>query len=1155
MMRMNTIQKISSLFFLLPLLLSACVREQWPQGTREEVVISFRAETSDNIVFSTKSSLDLKAESSIFNMYVFVFEGDDKIFGQYFDYSNKHLSGATPTSGNWWTVSNNDTQDGNTHGQIHMKLPSNSDTADKTIVAISNIDAEMVNISTADLQLIDNLSKLETLTAKLRQQITSRSGYFPMCGIKRNIKIEDGISLSLERLDAKIQFNVQVAPGSGITKFTPLKWRVVNLPTSSFVVERTTGNKKDHSDTGDSSSPSYKDDFFFDWGDANFETESSTYKGRLHIIWNMNTNKVTVTETTADLLDGGNGDATLKWIGIGNKKIAMASVTGATKTWEAVIDYEAPLGFVLWDQTTKYGGNNTALTFGTAYSVSKNGSNILIVNSEPSYGFSFYILESRKTPATKSDWTYADREKQAKDASGKNGDFLYAPKYAPYVELTGELEIEGYGDSQKPTPLTADVKYLVHLGNFGDENNPNFSNFSIERNHTYTYNIYIHGIEDIKAEVTEKDNTSIPDPEKEPGATGDITISQEHTIICDSHYSSHVITIHKDNIDASKITWRVKTPFSDGGPTNSNISNASDFDCEWVEFRLNQKVSNVYSTNRMPYLKHAETIDDPATQSMSIPQFVQFLKDAKQNPNEYGAYFDKNDCITATVFVDEYYYEKHPIYNTVDGDLWKKFVNQPMRTLDVIFSGVSSSKDRESHVTGSTFSLMQHSIQTVYDVTNPDVHRAWGFEYFYDDAEKEADNNQYYPGTGNRGNTYANNGLRNTMIEWGLTSNNDRFNSASKKKWSTFIDETTEDGHSILRPYVSDEEKGYRYPRYSCMSRNRDTDGEGGYIDANEVRWYTASYSQLVCMFLGANGFDKAARLYQRSETDQANGNPAIWRQHYLASNKGTGNGAKTSDETPKIVWAEEGMAGSHRGYDITGNNFGGKGGKYTVRCVRNLGNYSNETVEPDPLIVVRRFTRDAQGIDTEYMGSNGSYSYQGANELFYFDCSRINKNSLRYFTDRELVQHDENAEASNLSMYFETAPSEKHPSIEEAKSTYAPELDNVTHYIDSINEYLDKDERPNPFCPSGYRLPNYREAAVVFTFAPESLKNFIKSGQTMFTRTLWSLRSKGDYNANNGGFYGWIITDAKVMTCEAHKGDQATNYVRCVKDDKTPRP
>ena len=1063
---MNRIRKIIAILTLLPLFLTACVREYWPEADNGDVILSFSAATPDDVVFSTKSTLDLKSESVIFNMYVFVFDGQNKIFGQYYDYTNKFHQNSGEHTGNWWWVNNNSTE-GVTNGQLRMKLPANDGAANKTIVAIANIDAEMVNISPADLALVDNLTKLDALTAKLKQQITSRSGYFPMSGILRNIQIVGSapIAITLDRLDAKIQFNVQVAPGSGITSFTPKKWRVVNLPLSAFVVERNTGTAKDHSDIHDDPDMDFPDDYFFNWGDANFETESSTYKGRLHIIWNMNTNKVTVTETVADLLDGGNGDETKKWIGIGNKKIAMASVTGATKTWEAVIDYESPLGFVLWDQTTKYGGDNSALTFGTPYAVTKNGSNILILNSTPTYGFSFYMLESRKIPATKQSWTYADREKQAKNAAtGANEDFLYAPKYAPYVELTAELEIANYGvnptnATSKPTPLTAEVKYLIHLGDFGNETDGyQYDNFSIERNHTYTYNIFINGIDEIKAEVTNKDITN-PDPETEPGATGDITISQERTIICDSHYSSHIIDIHRDNIDVENITWKVWTPFSEGGPSNDNIADGTGYDCQWVEFRLNNKSEGVYTRKRMPYLKHAETITTPGTQSMNIPQFVQFLKDAKNNTNGYGSYFDSNDCITATVFVDEYYYETHPLGKTVEGDLWKLFVNQPMRTLDIIYSGTSKSKDKESSVTGSTFSIQQHSIQTVYDVTNSDVHRAWGFEYFYDDAEKEADNNQYYPGTENRRNSYANNGLRNTMIEWELTTtNNDRFNSTSKKKWSTFIDETTEDGHSILRPYVSDTDKGYRYPRYSCMSRNRDINGNDD-IDADEVRWYTASYSQLVCMFLGANGFDKAARLYQRSEADQANGNPAIWRQHYLASNKGTGNGIKNSDETPKIVWAEEGMAGSHRGYDLSGNNFGAKGGKYTVRCVRNLGNYSNETVEPEPLIVVRRFTRDAQGNDTEYMGSNGSYSYQGANELFYFDCSRINKNSLRFFTDRELVLHDENAEASNLSMYFETAPSQDHPSIEEAKNTYAPELNNVTHYIDSINEYLDKDE------------------------------------------------------------------------------------------------
>lgn len=1147
---MNRIRKIIAILTLLPLFLTACVREYWPEAGNGDVILSFSAATPDDVVFSTKSTLGLKSESVIFNMYVFVFDGQNKIFGQYYDYSNKHHSEESH-EGNWWWVNNNTTE-GVTNGQLRMKLPANDGAANKTVVAIANIDAEMVNISTADLALVDNLTTLDALTAKLKQQITSRSGYFPMVGILRNIQIVGSapIAITLDRLDAKIQFNVQVAPGSGITNFTPKKWRVVNLPLSAFVVERTSGEKIDHSDNGDPSSPGYKNDYFFDWGDANFETETQTYKGRLHfeLVLNGGTKNVTVTETTADLLEG-NGNVTKKWVSFGDQKIAMAAKTGATNTWEAVVDYDATLGFLLWDNITKYGGNNALLTFGEAYTInSSTAANILIMASRPTYGFSFYMLESRKSPATKQSWTYADREKQAKDANtGANGDFLYAPKYAPYVELTGELEIAGYGaNPAKPTPLTAEVKYLIHLGNFGSEASPNYSNFSIERNHTYTYNIYIHGIENIKAEVTDKNNTD-SDPEIEPGATGDITISQEHSIICDSHYSSHIIEIHKDNINAEKITWQVRTPFSEGGPEdNDNIADGTGYDCQWVEFRLNAKSNNEYSRNRMQYLKHTEgDITDPATQSMSIPQFVQFLKDAKNDTNGYGSYFDKNNCITATVFVDEYYYEKHPIDGSTPADFWKQFVNQPMRTLDIIYSGTSKSEDGESSVTGSTFSIQQYSIQTVYDVNNPDVHQAWGFEYFYDEGEKEEENWDYYPGSKSRNNNFANNGLRNTMVEWELTNtSSNRFNTTSKKHWSTFIDETTEDGHSILRPYVSDSDKGYRYPRYSCMSRNRDINGNDD-IDANEVRWYTASYNQLICLFLGANGFDRTARLYQRSAVDQASSDHTKWRQHYLASDR-----KGTSDTDPKIVWAEEGMNGSGRSWDAGSGDFGKAKGKYTVRCLRNLGNYTDETVEPEPLISVRRFLRDDQGNETEWTTNT---TYQGANEIFYFDCSRINANSLRYFTNQELILHNENDEASNLYMYFETAPANMHPKLDNDLYT-AKKLPSGKNYqhINVMNWYLDQDEQPNPFCPEGYRLPNVREATVVQKFAPETEGGLITKNPRafMFTRTQWSLRAKV------AGTWGWIGSHEKMMMGnENGAGDQSTSYARCVKDDKTPRP
>ena len=71
--------------------------------------------------------------------------------------------------------------------------------------------------------------------------------------------------------------------------------------------------------------------------------------------------------------------------------------------------------------------------------------------------------------------------------------FEFAPKASTYIELTGWFE-------NADKTVAADVRYYIHLGNFGKDLN----HFSVERDHHYTYNVTINGVDDIVVEVEEK---------------------------------------------------------------------------------------------------------------------------------------------------------------------------------------------------------------------------------------------------------------------------------------------------------------------------------------------------------------------------------------------------------------------------------------------------------------------------------------------------------------------------------------------------------------------------------------------------------------------------------------------------------------------------
>ena len=130
--------------------------------------------------------------------------------------------------------------------------------------------------------------------------------------------------------------------------------------------------------------------------------------------------------------------------------------------------------------------------------------------------------------------------------------------------------------------------------------------------------------------------------------------------------------------------------------------------------------------------------------------------------------------IYVTVFVDEYYYDDHPI-NPIEGQkdplLWQQFVNQPNRLMHIL-SDSNFSKDGASSATGSVITIRQHSIQTPFNYTDPSVTSGWGAEtvdetrdYFWLYKKSEGSADPVHPSAPNQisGNNSTTNGRYNTM--------------------------------------------------------------------------------------------------------------------------------------------------------------------------------------------------------------------------------------------------------------------------------------------------------------------------------------------------------------------------------------------------------
>ena len=1172
MMRMKkTLLHIVS--FCLLLLLFSCMKEDGISGglhgIREgdpiDLVLSFGAPQGDSFYIDTKSDMGMQSESKIWNLYVFLFDdSNNKFYGQYFDSINK---GNTSLSDYWYVTNLGDaTNSGtasNTTGEVHMHTMAKENPI--TVVAIANIDSSIMNVSPEQLNSISNLAQLNNLIATLNQPIVERTGYFPMSGIKSGVSMSQGgdfvinsepISLKLVRMDAKIIFRIHAAGhegGSAIKSFTPDRWEAYNLPNKCYVIERA-ANAVNHDAAVNPPTDPAPD--FFNTDPANYHSES--------VLENLH-----------------------------------------------------------------YEGDDGA--------ASEN--NVL------QHEFVFYMMENRRTAAA-TPTCFEDRDRKIRPALGSeeelatrignssnitNGDFQYAPALGTYIKFGGFIEMAvPSGQPLAGATLSANAEYIVHLGDFGtDLDDPrNLDDFSIERNHTYIYDITIYDAESIKVEVEENHDPWVSNNlrEDEPGATGLVTVSREEIYECDAHYSSHVITFHLDNMigqDAEgheyveDLTWFVRTPFNPEGasprivelPGGETVEDYTGLDYKWVEFRVNDidpATHAYYDQKRQIYKPMTGSWSDGKT--MTIDQLVIYLKkqaqlaidhsDACMFDNPVPEASDPRRKICVTAFVNEYYYEKD-IDGGFDPDLWKRVVNQPMRYMHIL-SGTQKSADGESRAITASFTIRQKSIQSIYNVDHDGLTSAWGSEHTDDDSEMGT--HQYGGGFGdpdNRGNTSLTNGWMNTLKEWGLVDKNDKVyqnrlnytitrhpaipvdedlaselaSAPARAKWGEYVNLTamnyiSEDSHEatqLMNPT-------YQYLRFSCMSRNRDNNGNG-VIDLDEVRWYMGATNQLYGLFLGSYGIDGDAKLYQRNVMERASTTNDVWRQHVIASTRYTDKGATNSNTNPRVIWAEEGVTGSE---PTSSFNFSGID-RFSTRCLRNLGisridqdiTYAGQIandktvtgVEPQSYIQVKRIKNGEEYPSTaviestypDYNYGNGAYKWDG-DVSYEFDCSRVNKASIRYFWPKELDFTDEFDMAACLPEKFLVASKNANPKIVVAD---IPGLSKSN--FEGINTYLNENIGDNPFCPPGYRLPNIRELVLLRYFLPETLTvikdNFIGKGLNVICRTKWSFGVYGAHpktglsygNGKQPSYTGWATTTDKIIMCKLN--EHTTEYVRCVKD------
>ena len=767
-------------------------------------------------------------------------------------------------------------------------------------------------------------------------------------------------------------------------------------------------------------------------------------------------------------------------------------------------------------------------------------------NDDTWYVFSFYILENRQEAKVSIEDpgppSYYLREKQEKNPVAgdpthvQNGDWVYAPDNGTYVQFdmvlgltpTGIQNIVGSLDANHA--LTSEARYTVHMGDFTSSSgvSHDYDNYDVERNHKYSYYITIENSSKIYVEV-------VNDREDEPGQEGSLLLVANEIINCDPHYAYHTLTFNYDpTMTEDHVAWYVKTPFSEGsGIWNPDVHDweYTDEDYQWVKFCVNEISAGAYLDIFPPYPGDSTYDPDwtpsegPHPDLMDVHQLLLYVFDEINKKNHGESNDFRNEEIRVTAFINEYYYEVNPITGELDPDLWRTFVNAKPREMHIL-SSADYSRDYQSDLISATYSIIQQSIQTFYNIYSPDLTSIWGLEHVDEMSYKSrlaTDPEQaiwsWWP-TGRSLPTSASptddeNGRYNTAAILGISNS---------PRWDTFV------SNSILNnlPYLNDD---YQYMAYSCLNRNRDNNGNG-VIDPDEVRWYTAAANQLIGIWVGKESLSPSVRIYQPVNANN-NTDGTIWRAWVVSSTSPTIN-------QPYIVRAEEAATKSLYGsYEWA---FPGAGGASkqdqisSVRCVRNVGTYQADGRTTDvsyaPLeMMVDQYYEIPAGTDANQKALpnvDGTYTIR---------FSRLNPKSIREYTAEDFPEHEEYSFHNNL--YLEL-------NMQDPTNTVYDD-NNFPELVDQemINDDITSDGY-NKYCPEGYRLPSMTELLIMSSLLPSS---YWTSNIEYPSRTFFSRGKRGsNITSSESNKIGWRYS-SKEKIFHMNHANIWVKGIRCVRD------
>lgn len=599
------------------------------------------------------------------------------------------------------------------------------------------------------------------------------------------------------------------------------------------------------------------------------------------------------------------------------------------------------------------------------------------------YSFNFYMPENVQEPGGSNTYKAREEWEGASGASAENKTWKNAPQNSTFVVISGTFE----GDDTNP--VTANVEYTIHLGNFGKsgDTSRDYGDFSVMRNYSYTYSVSVLDVNNI---IVEAERTG---GDYQNGAEGSVydQSSTEYSYNLDAHYEQVYLEYNLSDI-ANSLGQSLSGQFLDDAIANQLIliiqSEAMDYTHEY-------SAEAPYTTRNKrgtlsPYKIYADAVrsgKDPADAKAAvldgagtgiIPtkgfdyKWIEFFPQTgtsiseypgisswamedlsgMENGNFYAGATGTNSMLDVYDMIVEMGKAIKQIYGrdtpssssiqiTRNGNdyvaRFTAFVNEnyylrhPLTGAEVDTWSVMTNKiPREMIIAMST--QTSEDGNSSYSKIHSYISQL-AMQTFYNDRVSSL--NAFGIETYNETPLRFVFGTPKSTDDLSDTNGRENqktligYSQSGRINWSSYIDYQNNGWTASVGTNRSSHKlstAAYSVQAAYSACMSRNRDLNGnGRIDEDEIRWFLPSLNEYIRMGIGANGISSAAQLYMGDKTTMTKGD-------YPSSYITDGSLYYTSSaDSRRVYWAVE--KGSYGAID----SYYDKGTPLPVRCIRNL--------------------------------------------------------------------------------------------------------------------------------------------------------------------------------------------------------------------------